>query len=182
MMLLMHLSLLALLDFADLSLGMLMLHLFTFDPAWVRPRPAAGPGLLFYDGGCGLCHRAVRFVLAEDRDGTAFRFAPLDSENFRSVVPEATRKRLPDSFVVLTADGVVLTRSTAVRYLLARLGGFWRLLGGVAALVPARLLDAAYDGVAAIRGRLLAQPAGACPVLAAKLRERFVTTVTKSVP
>jgi hypothetical protein len=32
----MHLSLIALIDFADLSLGMVMLHLFTFDPAWVR--------------------------------------------------------------------------------------------------------------------------------------------------
>ena len=26
-------------DFADLSLGMVMLHLFTFDPAWIRRRP-----------------------------------------------------------------------------------------------------------------------------------------------
>ncbi len=37
-MLLMHLSLLAVIDFADLSLGMVMIHLFTFDPAWLRPR------------------------------------------------------------------------------------------------------------------------------------------------
>jgi hypothetical protein len=40
-MVLMHLSLLVLIDFADLSLGMLMLHLFTADPAWIRPRCAA---------------------------------------------------------------------------------------------------------------------------------------------
>jgi len=36
----MHLGLIALIDFADLSLGMAMLHLFTFDPAWV-PRVGA---------------------------------------------------------------------------------------------------------------------------------------------
>lgn len=40
-MLLMHLSLIALLDFADLSLGMVMIHLFTFDPAWIRRKPAS---------------------------------------------------------------------------------------------------------------------------------------------
>jgi hypothetical protein len=40
LLLLMHLSLIALIDFADLSLGMVMLHLFTFDPAWVRARPS----------------------------------------------------------------------------------------------------------------------------------------------
>ncbi len=35
-MLSMHAALLVLVDFADLSLGMVMLHLFTFDPAWLR--------------------------------------------------------------------------------------------------------------------------------------------------
>jgi len=34
-MLTMHLGLIVLIDFADLSLGMVMLHLFTFDPKWV---------------------------------------------------------------------------------------------------------------------------------------------------
>lgn len=30
-----HVGLIVLIDFADLSMGMVMLHLFTFDPAWV---------------------------------------------------------------------------------------------------------------------------------------------------
>jgi hypothetical protein len=42
MMLLMHLSLIAIIDFADLSLGMVMIHLFTCDPAWFSsPAPRA---------------------------------------------------------------------------------------------------------------------------------------------
>ena len=40
LMLMMHLSLILVVDFADLSLGMVMFHLFTFDPGWIRPRPA----------------------------------------------------------------------------------------------------------------------------------------------
>ena len=35
-MLAMHLGLLVLIDFADLTLGMVVLHLCTFDPAWLR--------------------------------------------------------------------------------------------------------------------------------------------------
>lgn len=35
---LMHLGILALIDFADLTLGMLVAHAFTFDPAWTRSR------------------------------------------------------------------------------------------------------------------------------------------------
>jgi hypothetical protein len=38
-MLLMHLSLIGLIDFADLSLGMVILHLFTFNPGWIKTRP-----------------------------------------------------------------------------------------------------------------------------------------------
>ncbi len=38
LMLAMHLGLIVLVDFADLSLGMVMVHLFTLDPAWLRPR------------------------------------------------------------------------------------------------------------------------------------------------
>ena len=37
-LLLMHFSLMILIDFVDLSAGMVMLHLFTFDPDWVRGR------------------------------------------------------------------------------------------------------------------------------------------------
>ncbi len=42
-MLAMHLGLMALIDFADLSFGMVILHLFTFDPGWIRPAPRDSP-------------------------------------------------------------------------------------------------------------------------------------------
>src|SRR5262249_54671520 len=51
-MLLMHLSLIALVNFADLSLGMVMVHLFTFDPGWIRPK-GTKTERIFYDGHCG---------------------------------------------------------------------------------------------------------------------------------
>ena len=169
-----HLSLIGLIDFADLSLGMVMLHLFTFDPAWVPRRSPGAVETLFYDGTCGLCHRAVRFVLAEDPDGAAFRFAPLQGDAFLAQVPDAERARLPDSLVLVTADGRVLTRSAAMRHLLASLGGIWRVLAAVVQIVPARLQDALYDGIARIRHRLFARPKDACPILPPDLRERFI--------
>jgi predicted DCC family thiol-disulfide oxidoreductase YuxK len=172
-MLLMHLGLMALIDFADLSLGMVMLHLFTFDPAWVRPAKAAHTETVFYDGHCGLCHRAVRFVLAEDRAGHAFRFAPLEGDAFRATVPEASRAGLPDSLIVSTAEGALLTRSAAVLHILRRLGGIWRLSGGLARVVPAAIRDRAYDAVARIRHRLFPAPPEACPLIPERLRARF---------
>lgn len=143
----------------------------TFDPAWIDPRRADGHDRLFYDGTCGLCHRYVRLVLAEDA-AAAFRLAPLDSDAFRREVPEAAG--LPDSIIVRTADGRTLSRSTAIVRILSRLGGLWRVAGVALWLIPRPLRDLGYGVVAAIRYKLFARPAAACPILPPHLRERFL--------
>ena len=159
-MLLLHLGLLVLIDFADLTFGMVVLHLFTFDPAWVRPFAPARRDVIRYDGKCGLCHGVVRFVVAEDTAG-AFAFSPLESG-------EAT-----DSVVVEIEDGTRLQRSDAVRYILARLGGLWRVLSIAGAVVPRPLRDIAYEAVARNRYRLFRRASEACPMLPPDLRSRF---------
>jgi predicted DCC family thiol-disulfide oxidoreductase YuxK len=172
-MLLMHLGLMVLIDFADLSLGMVMLHFFTFNPDWIGPKNASGEETVFFDGHCGLCHRWVRFILAEDRAGTQFRFAPLDGETFLKLISEEERNRLPDSIVVRTCDGKFLSRSNAVLHMLQRLGGVWRVIAVISRIIPVGILDWAYDQVAGIRHRLFARPKEACPLVPAELRRRF---------
>ena len=157
----------------DGELGLLLLHGFTFDPAWLAPRRDASPATLFYDGACGLCHRAVRFVLAEDRDGRGFRFAPLASEAFLQEVPASLRDALPDSLVLVTPDGQVRVRSAALIETGRRLGGLWLLLAGLSRALPQTALDRAYDAIAAVRHRLFQRPVEACPLLPADLRARF---------
>ncbi len=169
----MHLSLVALIDFADLSMGMVMLHLFTFNPAWIPPRRDAQPLRVFYDGACGLCHRAIRFLLAEDRDGKGFRYAPLASDTFARALPAETRAALPDSLVLVTPDGRVWTRSAALLEAGARLGGLWRLLAAAARIVPRGLLDRGYDFIARMRARMFRKPDDACPLVPPDLRARF---------
>jgi hypothetical protein len=70
----MHVSLIVLLDFADLSLGMVMLHLFTFDPAWV---PALRPGRSdTWEGGGPCARRGVRGPRAAGAGGRRERWRP----------------------------------------------------------------------------------------------------------
>lgn len=128
---------------------------------------------LFYDGSCALCHGAVRFVLARDPEGSAFRFAPLDSLAFRSVASDEERAQLPDSLVVATEDGRLLTRSDAVLHLLRRLGGGWGVLASLGRWVPRPLRDLAYDFVARVRYRVFGRKDDACPVIPPALRSRF---------
>lgn len=169
-----HCSLVLLVNFADLTMGMLLLHLFTFDPQWIRPKRAAvGTEMVFYDGHCGLCHRAVRFVLAEDRVGNTFRFSALQGELFAQSVAPSDRKVLPDSVVVRTAAGALLSRSAAVLHIMGRLGGMWRILAGAASLVPKNLRDNVYDRIASVRYRLFRAPAEVCPIAPRELQARF---------
>lgn len=171
-LLLMHLGLVVLVDFADLSLGMIVLHLFTFDPRWLPPA-GAGEDAVFYDGTCGVCHRAVRFALAEEPTGAAFVFAPLGGPTFEAAFPPAERASLPDSVVVRTADGRVLDRSEAALHVLARCGGAWRALATAGRLVPRAWRDRAYDLCAAVRHRAFARPKEACPLFPRELGARF---------
>ena len=128
---------------------------------------------VFYDGECGLCHFTVRFLIARDKRGEQFRFAPLGGLTFQQTLTEDQRTALPDSLVVHTPDGEVLVRSRAVRYALKRLGCPWRLLSLLLWLVPVPLLDATYAGIAHIRHRLFDKPTGACPVVPDKVRSRL---------
>lgn len=160
---------------AGALLGMAALHAFAFNPLWV---PAGGldregADWLFYDGHCGLCHGAVRFVLAEDHTGAAFVFAPLQSRTFESEVDAKARAALPDSVIVKTPDGKLLARSAAVLHVLERMGGCWRILARLARPFPRFFADALYDLAALLRRRLFTAPQEVCPVPPGPLRARF---------
>lgn len=128
---------------------------------------------IFYDGHCGLCHGAVKFVIARDRGGRLFRFAPLQGATFAALVSAERRAGLPDSVVVLTEDGRLLIRSDAFIHILRRLGGFWRLLAAIASVIPRVIRDGVYNFVARVRYRIFGRRPEVCPVAPAELRARF---------
>lgn len=135
----------------------------------------AGPVLL-YDGACGLCGAAVRFVLAHDRRGT-LRFAALGGAYGRSLVERHPELREADSMVWIEPPAAgrperALVRSAAAIRVAAYLGGGWAL-ARAAWLVPRPLRDAAYDLVARHRHRL-GGAAGACYVPTPGERARFL--------
>jgi predicted DCC family thiol-disulfide oxidoreductase YuxK len=132
------------------------------------------PETLFYDGHCGLCHRAVKFVLRHDPEGAAFRFAPLQGPTFQAAVPAAQRAALPDSMAVRTLDGRLLLKSEAWLHIMRRLGGIWKLIGSVCSIVPRFIRDWGYDFVAAVRFRIFGRRDDLCPLIPPALRNRFL--------
>jgi predicted DCC family thiol-disulfide oxidoreductase YuxK len=128
---------------------------------------------IFYDGSCGFCHRWIRFVLAVDKKGEAFRFAPRTGETFSAMVPAGIRAALPASIVVLTSETRALTRSAAVLHIFKRLGGPWRYLAVAGSIVPASIRDSIYGSIARVRHRIFHSPKGLCPVVTPELMKRF---------
>jgi predicted DCC family thiol-disulfide oxidoreductase YuxK len=172
-LLLRHVAALPLAGLRDEHLGMAATLLFLFDPAWLPPAATSTREVIFFDGYCGLCHRLIRFVLAEDRLAI-FGFSPLQGAAIRTVLSDEARARLPDSVVVKDASGQILIKSTAVAHVYDRLGGFWRVAAWLLHWIPRPLRDLGYDGVAKLRRHLFKRPDDACPVMPPALRQRFI--------
>ncbi len=152
---------------------LLLVQVILFDPSWIRGRPSSALDRLYYDGKCGFCHRTVLFVLTEDRDGSSFRFSPLQGDSISRLLPENRRAGLPDSVVVLTEGGELFVKSDAIVRVGMRLGGLWRVGAALLRIIPKSVRDFTYDVVARHRGKLFASPSTACPLLPDALMQRF---------
>jgi predicted DCC family thiol-disulfide oxidoreductase YuxK len=165
LMLFAQLGFLCFLNFADLTFPMLLAHLITFDPRWVRRWTPQTRGLLLFDGDCAFCHAAVRFAIRED-EARRLSFAPLSGELARSLLARAPLSCREDTIVFIHAGGREV-KARAVAGILMHAGGLWLLAGKVLWLMPTRLANAAYDFVGRIRYRLGGRRENACALLPA---------------
>jgi len=157
-MLAMHFGIVLVVDFADLTLGMVLVHCFVFDPAWLPARAADKRRIVFFDGVCVLCDAGMRFLVAEDT-GKILRYAPLQGQTAAGK-PEVAQLIEGDgaeleSVVYWRGEGnqsEVLTRSAAILAICDDLGGLWRALA-LARFVPRPLRDRVYDFVGRERYR-----------------------------
>lgn len=154
----MHLGLILLIDFADLSIGMVMIHLFTFDPKWLKARV---PARLAFDADCLMCNRFLAFLAREDQKQLlTFEALPDDAEK---------------TSMIVTREGVDFQRSSAVIAIFESLGGHWRALSLIARAIPRPIRDLLYDFVARNRHRFGSKKT--CNLPSAAVRQRIVKTL-----
>lgn len=130
--------------------------------------------VLLYDGTCGFCAKSVQFVLSHERERRTLRFAPLQSSlgaDIRGRHPELAD--VDSVFWFDPATGSVVVRSAAVLRVLHYLGGIWRLLGLLAAVVPRVVRDWVYDLVAKNRYKI-SRPDPSCLLPTPEQRARFI--------
>ena len=99
--------------------------------------------ILFFDGVCNLCNSSIQFILKNDRRGD-LRFASLQSEVAREMLPPFGIDPDDLNSVVLYENGTVYTRSSAVLRTLRLMGGPLSYLA-VFGIVPRRIRDFFYN-------------------------------------
>jgi predicted DCC family thiol-disulfide oxidoreductase YuxK len=131
---------------------------------------AQGP-IVLYDGTCGLCHRAVRWILRHECDHE-IRFAPLQGTTGTAL--RAKHPAIPEiiSTVVLVDHERVHLRSKAFLHLSRHLRAPWRWAYGMR-WFPGFVLDLGYRVIAAIRYRVWGR-ADLCDLPAPEQRARFL--------
>jgi predicted DCC family thiol-disulfide oxidoreductase YuxK len=118
--------------------------------------PAAGAASLdhvvLYDGVCGLCDRAVQFLL-DHEDGATLRYTPLQGDTAAAL--RAQYPNIPEGLqtVVYVADGRAYLRSKAFLHLARHLRAPWRWAYHLR-WMPGFVLDLGYRLLASVRYRL----------------------------
>jgi predicted DCC family thiol-disulfide oxidoreductase YuxK/uncharacterized membrane protein YphA (DoxX/SURF4 family) len=146
MIMAMHLGILMIVDFADLTLGVVMLHLFVFNAAWFESKEAKR--VVLFDGVCGFCNKSVDLLLKLDEE-KIFRYSSLQGEYAKTL---ALPSEAMES-IVFVEDERLYYKSNAVLKILMSLGGVWRVMG-IFYLIPRVVRDGIYDVIAKYRYKI----------------------------
>lgn len=147
----MHIGILTVVNFADLTIGVMMIHLFTFDPNWFRPRKKQDDKkIVLFDGVCGLCNGWVNFLIENDV-ANELKFSPLQGSFAKHVCEKGITNELGS--IVFFTNGKTYTKSKAVIMILCQLGGIW-IFPSLLLITPKVIRDLFYDLIAKNRYKI----------------------------
>ena len=120
--------------------------------------------IIYYDGECGLCHLAVRFILRVDSKSN-FYFSPLSNldNNLKSI----------DS-VILKKGNKVFYEGQAIIMIFENIDNNWNYLAKVLKLIPINALDTAYRWVSRNRAKVSVKKISSCPIVPSSYQKRFI--------
>ena len=166
----MHLGILTVIDFADLTFGVLMLHFFVYDPKWFKVDPGSETSrVVFFDGVCGFCNATVNTLIDNDPDGV-LKFSPLQGEFAKKTLSDDFTENL--NTIAYCRHGKVYTRTGALIRIVRDLGGIGALAYPLL-IVPSFLRDPFYDLFASFRYKLFGK-LDACRMPSPEEQTRFI--------
>ena len=120
--------------------------------------------VIYYDGKCGLCHLAVRFILRVDLKGK-FYFSPLSNldNNLKYI----------DS-IILKRRNEVFYEGQAIIMIFENIDNNWNYLAKVLKLIPINVLDTVYRWVSRNRAKISVKKVSSCPMVPSYYQKRFI--------
>ena len=121
--------------------------------------------IIYYDGECGLCHMAVKFILRVDSKNK-FYFSPLSNfdNNLKNI----------DSIILKSGDKVFY-ESQAIIMVFEKIDNNWNYLAKVLKIFPINVLDIAYRWVSRNRTKISLKEVSSCPIVPSYYRKRFIS-------
>jgi len=127
--------------------------------------------VIFFDGVCNLCNRAVQFIIKRDKK-EQFQFASLQGKTGHEFLKKFNLAENDlNSFMLFEGDKVY-TRSTAALRITKKLGGGWKILYGLM-IIPGFIRNFVYNVIAKNRYKWFGKKKE-CMVPTAGLKERFL--------
>ncbi|MEM0941333.1 MAG: DCC1-like thiol-disulfide oxidoreductase family protein [Bacteroidota bacterium] len=127
--------------------------------------------ILFFDGVCNLCNDSVKFVIRHDKNDF-FRFASLQSNIVKELLPEHLTKENDLQSIVLLENGEIYEKSTAALLVAKKLSGLWPILY-VFIIIPKVVRDVIYDFIARNRYRWFGRK-DQCMIPSPEMKLRFI--------
>lgn len=125
--------------------------------------------IVFFDGVCGLCNRAIDFLIRHDKRKVLF-FTPLQGTTARKLLPPTEASSL--SSIVYHSKGKIAYRTKAILMLLWDMGGWWKLFS-VFRIIPPFIRDIFYNWIATSRYKWFGKKES-CRIPTLEERERFL--------
>jgi len=137
---------------------------------------SASNPIVLYDGVCGLCNRAVQFLLKRDRHDR-LRFASLQSEFAAQLLQRHgfDNKDLDTVYVVLNqgeAGEALLAKGDAFLVFARELGGVWNV-ARLGRIIPRSIRNWLYDSVARHRYQVFGKY-DACMLPDPRYKHKFI--------
>jgi Uncharacterized protein conserved in bacteria len=129
--------------------------------------------ILYFDGLCNLCTRAVQYVLKHDKQ-EHFLFASLQSGAGIAALRHIPAHKMGAGTLVLQYNGQYYVRSEAALRTAILLGGWHKWLALPALLVPRLLRDSVYNLIARYRYKWFGRR-NECMVPTPQLKARFIS-------
>ena len=120
--------------------------------------------VIYYDGECGLCHLAVKFILRVDSK-SKFYFSPLSNLDYNL-------KNI-DS-IVFKKGSKVFYEGQAIIMIFENIDNKWYYLAKVLKLIPINVLDTAYRWVSRNRAKVSVKKVSSCPIIPNYYKKRFI--------